>query len=49
VQSIGFQKEAILRKHEIHNGELQDMVVFGILKQEFYAKYDTMFSVMGNS
>jgi RimJ/RimL family protein N-acetyltransferase len=38
----GFQQEGILRQHEFHNGSLQDMFVFGILKPEFYQRYETI-------
>lgn len=39
----GFQREGVLRQHEVHNGVRQDMHVFGILKAEFYQRYETIF------
>jgi RimJ/RimL family protein N-acetyltransferase len=39
----GFQQEGVLRKHERHNGVQQDLYVFGILRDEFYAKNETIF------
>ena len=48
MERIGFQKEGILRQHEIHNGVRQDMHVFGMLKSEFYQKYETLFRLPGS-
>ncbi len=45
LERVGFQREGILRQHEIHNGARQDMHVFGILKPEFYQRYETIFKV----
>ena len=45
MERIGFQKEGILRQHEIHNGVRQDMHFFGMLKAEFYQKYETLFKL----
>jgi RimJ/RimL family protein N-acetyltransferase len=42
-ESVGFQREGILRGHEIHNGARQDMHVFGMLKGEFYGRYESIF------
>ena len=47
MERVGFQKEGILRQHEIHNGVRQDMHFFGILKPEFYQKYETIFKLPG--
>lgn len=44
-EGLGFQQEGILRQHEFHNGALQDMYVFGILKPEFYQRYETIFKL----
>jgi RimJ/RimL family protein N-acetyltransferase len=44
-ESLGFTEEGILRRHEVHNGTRQDVHVFGILKDEFYARYQTLFTV----
>ncbi len=49
MERVGFQKEGILRQHEIHNGARQDMHFFGMLKAEFYQKYETMFKLPDNS
>ncbi|HVB24868.1 MAG TPA: GNAT family protein [Ktedonobacteraceae bacterium] len=43
MERVGFQREGILRQHEFHNGSRQDMHVFGILKPEFYQRYETIF------
>lgn len=45
MERVGFQREGILRQHEFHNGSRQDMHFFGILKPEFYQRYQTIFSV----
>jgi RimJ/RimL family protein N-acetyltransferase len=45
MERVGFQREGILRQHEFHNGSRQDMHFFGILKPEFYQRYETIFSV----
>ena len=49
MERVGFQKEGILRQHEIHNGARQDMHFFGMLKAEFYQKYETMFKLPDNN
>lgn len=43
MERVGFVKEGILRQHEVHNGARQDMHFYGILKPEFYQKYETIF------
>lgn len=45
MERVGFQREGILRQHEFHNGSRQDMHFFGILKPEFYQRYQTIFSL----
>jgi RimJ/RimL family protein N-acetyltransferase len=45
MEHVGFQKEGILRQHEIHNGTRQDMHFFGMLNTEFYQKYETIFKL----
>ena len=45
MERIGFQQEGILRQHEIHNGVRQDMYIFGMLKPEFYQRYETIFTL----
>jgi RimJ/RimL family protein N-acetyltransferase len=44
-EGLGFQQEGILRQHEFQNGALQDMYIFGILKSEFYQRYETIFKL----
>ncbi len=44
-EKIGFQQEGILRQHEFHNGSLRDLYVFGLLKPEFYQRYETIFKL----
>ena len=48
MEHVGFQKEGVLRQHEIHNGARQDMHFFGMLKAEFYQKYETLFKLPGD-
>ena len=43
MEHVGFQREGILRQHEFHNGSRQDIHFFGILKPEFYQRYETIF------
>ncbi|GCE21743.1 GNAT family N-acetyltransferase [Dictyobacter kobayashii] len=45
MEHVGFQKEGVLRQHELHNGKRQDLHVYGILKPEFYERYETIFKV----
>ena len=49
MERVGFQLEGILRQHEFHNGARQDMHVFGILKSEFYERYETLFKLPGEN
>ncbi|MBO9129969.1 GNAT family protein [Bacillus sp. 165] len=35
LEAAGFTYEGKLRQHEFHNGKMQDMLVYGILKEEF--------------
>jgi RimJ/RimL family protein N-acetyltransferase len=42
-ERAGFQREGVLRKHERHNGLRQDLHVFGMLRDEFYAHNETIF------
>ncbi|MFC7441060.1 GNAT family N-acetyltransferase [Laceyella putida] len=44
-ECVGFQREGVCRKHEIHNGERHDIHLFGILKEEFYERYETLFKL----
>ncbi|GLV60932.1 acetyltransferase [Dictyobacter sp. S3.2.2.5] len=45
MERVGFQKEGILRQHEVHNGVRQDVHFYGILKPEFYQRYETIFKL----
>jgi RimJ/RimL family protein N-acetyltransferase len=45
MERVGFQKEGILRQHDLHNGVRQDLHVYGILKPEFYERYETIFTI----
>ncbi len=45
MERVGFQKEGILRQHDLHNGVRQDLYVYGILKPEFYERYETIFKI----
>jgi RimJ/RimL family protein N-acetyltransferase len=42
-ERAGFQREGVLRKHERHNGVQQDLHIFGMLRDEFYAQNETIF------
>jgi len=44
MERCGFQPEGVLRQHEIHNGVRQDLHMFGMLKPEFYQRYETIFT-----
>lgn len=44
-EAVGFLQEGVLRQHELHNGARRDMYVYGILKEEFYARNQTLYSV----
>lgn len=46
-ERAGFVREGTLRQHEYHNGTRQDMHVYGILKNEFYARYPSIFTLPG--
>lgn len=45
MERVGFQKEGILRQHDLNNGVRQDLHVYGILKAEFYERYETIFAL----
>ena len=45
MERVGFQKEGILRQHDLQNGKRQDLHVYGILKPEFYERYPTIFTL----
>jgi RimJ/RimL family protein N-acetyltransferase len=45
MERVGFQREGLLRQHNIHNGVRQDTYVFGMLKPEFYQKYESIFNI----
>ena len=49
MERIGFQREGLLRQYSIHNGVRQDTYIFGLLKSEFYQKYETIFTVESSS
>jgi RimJ/RimL family protein N-acetyltransferase len=46
---VGFQHEGTLRQHEYHNGVRQDMHVYGLLRDEFYARHTTIFKLSATS
>ena len=39
LEQVGFQREGVLRQHEVHQGRRADLVVLGMLRQEFYAHH----------
>jgi len=45
MERVGFQREGVLRQHELHNGVRQDVHVFGLLKAKFYQRYPTLFQI----
>lgn len=45
MEHVGFQREGILRQHDLQNGVRQDLYVYGILKPEFYERYPTIFTL----
>lgn len=44
-ERVGFRLEGVLREHELHHGARQDMHVFGMLKGEFYERYESIFKL----
>lgn len=46
-ESVGFAKEGVLRRHELHNGTRQDMHVYGLLREEFYQANKSLFATPG--
>jgi RimJ/RimL family protein N-acetyltransferase len=44
-EGVGFQREGTLRQHEYHNGIRQDVHVYGLLRDEFYARHSTIFKL----
>lgn len=42
---VGFVREGTLRQHEYHNGVRQDLHVYGLLRDEFYARHPTIFTL----
>jgi RimJ/RimL family protein N-acetyltransferase len=49
MERLGFQREGLLRQYSIHNGVRQDTYIFGLLKPEFYQKYQTIFTLASPS
>jgi RimJ/RimL family protein N-acetyltransferase len=45
LEAVGFEREGVLRKHELHNGERHDVHFFGLLKSDFYKRYETLFTI----
>lgn len=45
MERAGMRREGVLRLHEVHNGARRDMHAYGVLRDEFYATYTTMFTV----
>jgi RimJ/RimL family protein N-acetyltransferase len=45
METVGFQKEGVLRQHELHNGQRQDLYFYGLLKEEFYTRYKSIFQL----
>ncbi|HET7616066.1 MAG TPA: GNAT family protein [Bacillales bacterium] len=43
MKACGFHEEGVLRKHEVHNGERVDMHVYGLLREDFYERFETIF------
>lgn len=35
---LGFQREGLLRKHQLKDGQLQDLVLFGLLKSDWFKR-----------
>jgi len=45
MEHIGFQREGLLRQYDVRKGVRQDTYIFGMLKSEFYQKYETIFTL----
>ena len=48
MERVGFQQGGLLRQHDIHNGVRQDTYIFGMLKSEFYQKYEAIFTLVNS-
>ncbi|MBI2568119.1 MAG: GNAT family N-acetyltransferase [Candidatus Schekmanbacteria bacterium] len=45
MSAVGMTAEGVLRQHELHAGARHDMHLFGILRDELYARYQTIFAL----
>jgi RimJ/RimL family protein N-acetyltransferase len=43
LEQVGFQAEGRLRRHEVHQGRREDLLVLGMLREEFAARYPSVF------
>lgn len=42
LEKVGFHHEGTLRRHEVHQGLRTDVAVYGMLREEFYARYPSV-------
>jgi RimJ/RimL family protein N-acetyltransferase len=47
LERVGFTREGVLRQHDVHQGRRVDVVVWGMLRDEFYARYPSAFPQPG--
>jgi RimJ/RimL family protein N-acetyltransferase len=43
LEQVGFQREGRLRQHVVHQGRRQDVIMLGMLRDEFYARHGSVF------
>ena len=43
LEHVGFQREGRLRQHVVHQGRRQDVVMLGLLREEFYRRHTSIF------
>ena len=41
VESLGFQREALLRDHWLDKGEVSDSTIYGVLRREWSARKES--------
>lgn len=45
MEAAGMKFEGVLRGHELHNGARHDIHFYGILRDEFYASFETLYKL----
>jgi RimJ/RimL family protein N-acetyltransferase len=47
LERVGFQREGVLRRHDVHQGRREDVVVLGLLRPAFESSYPSIFPQPG--